>query len=307
MKKIFLILIFGLLGAMLWYLFIKKYDYQFETTAKYGPGAVAYELSEWKNFKFASGNSDGITLNDQDFQTLIQRVALDSSESMELRWELSRLNDSSTAISVNVLSPKNQLANRLAIINPFQKSKFVDSLKQNLLSFKRELNDHQSLYKLTPLAQTVESPQLECVCSTSRNIPITGKAGEMMATISMLENYILANKTQIDGYPFLKVTNWDREKDLIDFDFCFPVKNVDSLKPTSKLKLKKIPSQKSLKLTFNGNYRISHISWFDLLYIVQERGYEVNGGPLEVYYDNPRLDSDELNWKAEVYLPVKEK
>ncbi len=28
---------------------------------------------------------------------------------------------------------------------------------------------------------------------------------------------------------------------------------------------------------------------------------------MEIFYDNPKIDIDELNWKAEIYLPVTEK
>ncbi|MBT8319685.1 MAG: AraC family transcriptional regulator, partial [Gramella sp.] len=108
----------------------------------------------------------------------------------------------------------------------------------------------------------------------------------------------------LSGYPFLKVTNWNRERDLIDFDFCFPVSDISSLTRKKTIHLKKYPSKKALKLIFNGNYRLSHVSWFDLIYLAGERGYEPDGWPMEVYHDNPKIDMNELNWIAEIYLPV---
>lgn len=304
MKKILIALLVLCLAGLGWYLFIKKYDYQFETTAKYGPGAVSYELSEWKKLN-SPGNSGDIEIVDRtDFNSLTQRIKLDSANSLEFKWELEKISDSSTAITLNVLSDKNKLANRVDIVNPFQQSTYIDTLKQQILSFKRELKDHQDQYKITPEKEVTNTPEMECICSSSKNIPLTGKAAEMMHTISILENYILKNKTNLSGYPFLKITNWDREADLIDFDFCFPVEDISHLQETRNIQLKKYPSEKALKLIFNGNYRLSHVSWFDLIYIANDLGLEVEESPMEIYHDNPKIDSDHMNWKAEIFLPL---
>ncbi len=306
MKKVLIVVLALCVAGLCWYLFFKKYDYQFQTTARFGPGVVSYELSEWKTFD-ANGSSKEIEIVDRsDFNSLTQRIKLDSTNSLEFKWELEKINDSATAITLNVLSQKNKLANRIDIVNPFQESAYIDTIKQQVLSFKRALIDHQNQYKITPEKAIVETPEMECICSTSRNIPLTGKALEMMSTISLLENYVLQNKIDLDGFPFLKINKWDRDKDLIDFDFCFPVEDISNLEETSKISLKKYPSKKALKLVFNGNYRLSHVSWFDLIYMAQDRGIEIEEAPLEIYHDNPKIDSDHLKWTAEIYLPVAE-
>ncbi len=306
MKKVLIVVLALCVAGLCWYLFFKKYDYQFQTTARFGPGVVSYELSEWKTFD-ANGSSKEIEIVDRsDFNSLTQRIKLDSTNSLEFKWELEKINDSATAITLNVLSQKNKLANRIDIVNPFQESAYIDTIKQQVLSFKRALIDHQNQYKITPEKAIVETPEMECICSTSRNIPLTGKALEMMSTISLLENYVLQNKIDLDGFPFLKINKWDRDKDLIDFDFCFPVEDISNLEETSKISLKKYPSKKALKLIFNGNYRLSHVSWFDLIYMAQDRGIEIEEAPLEIYHDNPKIDSDHLKWIAEIYLPVAE-
>ncbi len=306
MKKIISSVLVILLAVLVWYLFIKKYDYQFKTTAKYGPGAIAYELSEWKNLDPSSSANAIKVIGKESYNSLTQQVRLDDEENLEFKWEFEKLNDSITAINLNILSPQNQLANRLEIINPFKKSIYIDTLKQSVLSFKRQLAEHQKLYKIKPLDSLVSSPEMECVCSSSKNIPLTGKAAEMMETISLLENFILKNKIDLNGYPFLKVTQWDRDKDLIDFDFCFPVKEATTLVAPPNLNLKKFQAKKAVKLIFNGNYRLSHVSWFDLLYLANEQGLEPESWPMEVYHNNPKINMDELNWVAEIYLPVKD-
>lgn len=306
MKKIFLSFLVLIIAGLTWYLFLKKYDYQFQTTAKYGPGAVFYELRGWEkiNDPEISGKID--LVDKKPFHELTQRMSLKDSNFIELNWELERLTDSTTAISLNVRSNKDQLSNRWDIINPLEKSKYIDSLKHNILAFKRLLNEHQDVYKISLTDSLVDTPGMDCICSTSKNIAIDKKAEEMMATISLLENYVLSKKLKIEGYPFVKVIKWNKKEDIIDFDFCFPVKMEKGLENTSGLTLKKYPSQKALKVIYNGNYRLSHIAWYDILNIAKERGYGTGGLPLEIFYDNPKIDVDELNWKAEVYLPIEE-
>ncbi|GAA4321929.1 hypothetical protein GCM10023115_49750 [Pontixanthobacter gangjinensis] len=304
MKKVFLLLLLIAVGALVWYLFIKKYDYQFETTAKYGPGAVFYELTEWRKFGLSESAENINTVSKNPFSSLRQQVKVDSSLVLEMEWEIEKINDSTTSLNLNVLSEKNQLANRWDIVNPFRKSLYIDTLKQKVLAFKKDLKEHQQTYRISDTAGLANTPGMKCICSTSRNIPVNSKANEMMQTISLLENYIIKNSLELKGYPILKVTKWDREKDIIDFDFCFPFEEQTGLSTPDNLSLKKYPAQEALKLIFNGNYRISHIAWYDILYKAQEKNLQTTGLPMEMYYNNPKINTDELNWKAEIFLPV---
>ena len=158
------------MAGLTWYLFIKKYDYQFQTTAKYGPGAVFYELRGWEkiNDPTVSGKMD--LVDKKPFRELTQKMSFNDSIFVEMNWELERLTDTSTAISLNVQSNKNQLSNRFDIINPFQKSVYIDSLKQNILAFKRLLNEHQEAYRISSENILTETPEMNCICSFSKNI-----------------------------------------------------------------------------------------------------------------------------------------
>lgn len=303
MKKILLAAILLCLFGVFWYLFIKQYDYQFKTTAKYNPGTVYHELAEWQGF---SDKYSIRTIEGEPFSNLVQRIKLDSSYYIELEWELVQQDDSLTALSLNVASNKNQLTNRWEILNPFQKSTFIDTLKRNLLSFKKDLQNQQEVYRITSEKEIVETPHKLCACSASRNIPINKKADEMIATISRLENYFLKKNLELNGYPFVKITRWDRKANIIDFKFCFPVSDSLQLKETSLVSLEEYPSQKALMTKFNGNYRLSHFAWFELLFEARKRGIETSGLPLEIFYDNPMVDINDAQWRADVYLPIAE-
>lgn len=305
MKKFLLAVSFIIVAVLIWYLFIKQYDYQFRTSAKNSPGILFSEISDWKKFTTANDAPNDIYLiNRRPFKSITQRIKVDSSSYFQMQWELDRKNDTITALSVNVLSTKNTVANRWSIINPFRKSIYLDSLKGRFLAFQQKLRNQQNYYKVQIESELSFTPKTTCVCSTSTNVEIANKAVAMVNTIDNLENYVLERDLQLNGYPFLKVTAWDREQDLIDFQFCFPVHSELDLVKTERLTIEEYPSIPSLKAVFNGNYRLSHIAWYELLYIADQRNIENSGLPLEVFHNNPKTEENPTAWTAEIYLPV---
>lgn len=304
MKKILVVILLTAGGVLLWYLFIKQYDYQFHTTAKYNPGAVYSELSEIRNFSSPFSGDDLELITREPFRTITHKLDNDSGSPIELHWNLAQENDSVTALTVSVTSHGERLRNRWDIVNPFQKSIFIDSIKNNLQAFKQRLDNQQQAYEIRVQKELTESPDLSCICSSSQDIPVSRKALEMVRTIDYLEDYLLFNDLQLSAYPFLKVTKWDKKKDHIDFDFCFPVPFSNELVGTSQIKVKKYEAVPSIKTEFRGNYRISHIAWYELLFYADKEDFATTGLPLEVFYNNPKNEDNPANWKADIYLPV---
>ena len=38
----------------------------------------------------------------------------------------------------------------------------------------------------------------------------------------------------------------------------------------------------------------------------KKEGLQITGNPIEVFYDNPATNGNELSWKAEIYMPLLE-
>jgi len=38
----------------------------------------------------------------------------------------------------------------------------------------------------------------------------------------------------------------------------------------------------------------------------EKNNLEVTGHPLEFFYNNPNMGGNELNWKAEIFMPLQE-
>lgn len=275
--------------------------------AKYGPGAVFYEISDWKNFTPNSDNSDIAIIDSNPFKSITQQVKNGDSEFVEMYWVFEKKNDSITNINLSVRSPHNEFSNRWSIINPLESSIYIDTLKQRILAFNKKLNALQKTYKIKVQEEVSISPQMNCICHSSKNIPVDSKAKEMLHTIGYLENYVLERDLKLTGPPFVKVTKWERNENLIDFDFCFPVNLAQDIKPTPIVDFREIKSFTALKAVFNGNYRLSHLAWYDLLNRAEELNLETNALPLEIFHNNPKVEIDSENWKAEVFLPVIEK
>ena len=305
MKKFLSVFLLLLVAGLVWFLFVKKYDYQFHMQAKYGPGVVFHEISDWKNFTPRSKKENISIISKNSYTSLTQVVDGEGNRPVELHWEFEKENDSITEVVLNVRSPRNKLSNRLAIVNPFQRSVYVDTLKQRIIEFKKKLNEKQDTYRIKIEDEIVESPQMDCICRSSRNIPVSDKARQMTATISILEDYVLQRELKLTGNPFVKVTNWDREHDVIDFDFCFPVNLAQDIRPTSEVDFRQIKSFPALRAVFHGNYRNSHLAWYDLVDTAEEEGRVTNELPLEIFFNNPKVESNSaIEWKAEIYLPV---
>ena len=64
--------------------------------------------------------------------------------------------------------------------------------------------------------------------------------------------------------------------------------------------------KKALKAIYHGNYITSDRAWYALMDYAEKNGIEVVPEPVEVFFNNPNMGGDALNWTAEIYLPIRE-
>jgi effector-binding domain-containing protein len=132
-----------------------------------------------------------------------------------------------------------------------------------------------------------------------------GKANGMMQNYALLSNVLVENEVQLNGRPFLEVTQWNMETDSIRFNFCYPIIQNKNLPKYPQLTYKEFESSPAIKAEYNGNYITSDRAWYILLDYARKQHLEVTGLPVEVFQNNPNMGGDELSWKAEVYMPLK--
>ena len=95
------------------------------------------------------------------------------------------------------------------------------------------------------------------------------------------------------------------ENDSIQYNFCFPIIKGDSLPTHELIKYKQYQSEKAIKAIYNGNYVTSDRAWYALLDYAERENIEVHKTPVEFFFNNPNYGGNELQWKAEIYMPIK--
>ncbi|NAS12740.1 AraC family transcriptional regulator [Poritiphilus flavus] len=294
MKKIWVLLGILLLCGLIWYLFLKPFDYQVTFRANTYPGIVNQSIKSWSSEQKQSE----IVAQDQ-LLNITQQLQFGDSVHI-YHWQITPENDSLSRIKVNIEDPENGLANRLRI--PFSDTDFEKRSRKTLTRFNELLKQHLREIRVK-IVEPEMSPETFCAC-TKRETSAKGKALGMMKDFPLLNTLLAQNEIKLNGSPILEITSWDRQKDSIAFNFCFPVVRSDSLPEHPELFYRTVEGKKSLKAIYNGNYITSDRAWYALLNHAENENQKVTGLPLEVFKNNPNMGGDALRWEAEVYMPL---
>ncbi|NER14638.1 AraC family transcriptional regulator [Leptobacterium flavescens] len=296
MKKIASILMLILLGGLLWYLFIKPYDYLVSFKAKTFPGTINQVIKTW-NTSFP----DAKRVEQDGLERLKQQIVFGDSVHI-YKWKIIPLNDSLSRVKVYVKDKDNSFMNKVSI--PFSTTDFEKRTKKTLVSFHEKLNEHIGNFRVSISGES-QTATTYCAYIPLKGVQIE-KARGMMRNYTFISNFLAENKVKLNGKPFVEVTRWDMEKDSIEYNFCYPIIKSDSLPEHELLHYKQMEGKKALKAVYNGNYITSDRAWYALLDYAEKNGIEVDHTPLEVFYSNPNIGGNELEWKAEVFIPIKE-
>ena len=167
------------------------------------------------------------------------------------------------------------------------------------------LKDHTNKIKVTLLGEEdIPSKYLAYVPIKATQFQ---KAGGMMQNFSYLTNELYTSGVQLDGPPMLEVTQWDMENDSLYYNFGQPIIRSEKLPIGTDIQYKRLFSKRALKAEYNGNYITSDRAWYALLDYAKKHNIEVEPHPVEIFYNNPSTGAAELTWKAEIYMPIKEK
>lgn len=297
MKKVFsLIAVFIALG-LIWYLFIKSYDYTIRFEAKTFPGTINQSLKLWDQ---TLDTVESITQTGSLYQ-LTQKIAFADSIH-RYQWSIQPMTDSTSKVVVNIKDLNHSFMNKIKV--PFSDTDFEKRSRKTVLNFMENLNDHISKFKVTIVGEA------ELPSKYVAYIPVKAtqfqKAGGMMKNASYISQTLLNAKAEFDGPPMVEITKWNRKIDSLEYNFCYPIIRSDRLPMGTEIEYKRIFGKKALKAIYNGNYITSDRAWYALMDYAKTKGIEVEPTPIEVFYSNPNTGGDELSWKAEIYLPIKE-
>jgi effector-binding domain-containing protein len=297
MKKLMILLGFVLTAALVWILFLKPYDYVAVIEAKTVPGVINQFVKTWSN---SLENSD---LHQRtDIEKLDQTLVV-SDSSFLYEWKITQLNDSVSKINIGVTGEKmNSVALRLA--NLLSDTAFEKRIKSTLLDFNEKLQEHLESFRVRIDGESeLESSYCACVTLESDQFQ---KAMGMMRNYNLLGNALLENGIEMNGQPFIEIIKWDRTKDRIKYNFCYPIIRNDTLASEGPVAFKEFQGRPAIKATYNGNYISSDRAWYFLLDYADKNGIRVSETPVEIFFNNPNVGGDALEWRADIYLPLAE-
>ena len=296
MRKPILIILAVLAVLLLWYFFVKKGDYQINFEAKANAGTVSQTVKLW-----SESLEDSEVLDWDGLESVEQEIRFNDSVH-RYYWDFNQVHDSLTKVTLRVTDVNNSLKNRLAV--PFNDTDFEKRSRASALDFGAKLNEHLEQINVKVIG-VEDLGTTYCACVEERTTQF-GKAGGMMRNYVYISNTLANNEVALNGVPMVEITHWDREKDSIAFDFCFPILRSEKLPYIKNIKYRRLFDKKVLKAEYNGNYITSDRAWYSLMNYAEENGYEVAGLPIEFFFNNPNMGGDALRWKAEIYLPIEE-
>lgn len=296
MKKTGLIVGTLLVLALLWYLFLYPADYMVRMQAKTFPGPIAQTLKLWDS---TLPNAE-ITKKDGKLNFTQELVFGDSVHQYE--WEITPIHDSLSKIRVYAKDRDHSLKNKFMV--PFSDTDFEKRTEATLMDFLSSLKEHIESFKVKVVGEA-EFPGKYCACTQLKTTQF-GKADGMMRDYPLLSSVLVKNGLQLDGPPIVEITQWDQENDRIAYNFCFPIMQQASLPYINEIEYLELAPRKALKAEYNGNYLTSDRAWYALLDYAEKNKMKVRALPIEVFYNNPTIGGDALQWKAEIYMPLED-
>ncbi len=293
MKRIFFYSCLVVLACLGYYVFFNSYDYKVSFKAKTLPGDVIETLRIWnKSLK------ESEILQVDSFNTLKQFIKWNENEYV-FDWHFS-FADSLTEIQVGITQPGHSKKNRLFI--PFSEQEIERDAEGISRVFFDVLRQHLEITKVKIVGES-EIDSSFCFCKRIVTTQ-TDKANAMMQYYPVINSVVESISLKVLGAPGVKVVRWNHSDNFLEYDFCFPVMSSDSLVNVESFEYRAFKKTKALKAIYNGNYITSDRAWYELIEYAQSNGYKTTGHPIEYFIDNPNYGSDELKWKAEIYIPI---
>ncbi len=289
---IFLLVGLTVLG---WYLFFKPFEFQVNLKAITLPGDIIQTIRIWDR---SMENSRIIEVD--SLSGLSQKIVW-NNRTYNYDWHFDVNDSTTTDVKIKISEPGNTIANKLLV--PFSNQPIEQDAREVSLTFLDIMRTHLKITSVKIDGET-KLPPLFCACTTLETKQVD-KAIGMMRDYNLLTSFISEFELEVSGPPIVKLLDWNHNLGTLKFDFCFPIIKTDSLPRISEISYKEIREDKVLKATYHGNYITSDRAWYSLIYHAQTNGYQMKGLPIEYFYNNPNLGSDEHTWKAEIFLPIR--
>jgi len=301
-RKLIKIILSVIVLTLFWFLFIKKYDYQINFTVKTSPGTVFSSILGLESWTSSKKMKNIKVIEKTAYKNIKQKIVLKDSV-YEFNWNIISLNDSITKVKVFVKDKKNRFKQRLLIL--VGKSDFVKKSIKFVDKFNIELLKHLEKFRVKIIGKS-QLPAYQSVIYLTFSTDLPAKAHNMIENVIFLTQYMSKHHIKKTGNPFIDVTHWDVQKNIMTCEFGFPVENRSVYPKDSIVKVRyNLKALPALKAVYHGNYRFSDRAWFALYNYAKQHNVKVDNKPFETYLNDPHNGGTELDWQADVYMPLK--
>ena len=285
-----------------WYFLLKQSDYIISFKAKTATGTISQGVQEWASNQKKVGIEQVTILEKKGYEQLKLEFSK-GDRKVEYNWEINPINDSTTEVSIGIKELGHSLYNRLTA--PFVETPFKKEQIARVTDFKNGLEQHLKAFKVK--VEGEGSSKSDYVAYIKLTSIMSEKAQTMISNDGYITGYLQKNNIKIIGKPYVEVTNWDREKETLDFNYCFPISKQAIQVPDTKVKFKTIPSIKGLKATYYGNFRTSDRAWFAIIDYAKRNQINLENRVLENFLANPFNGGNELEWETKIIIPFASK
>lgn len=297
MKKIVLGILVLTLLATGYYLFVRTYEFEVNFQAKTLPGDVIETIRIWNR----SLSNSKIVEVDSVYE--LKQLIVQNQRQYVYDWHFVLQNDSVTKVNIRMSEPGRSIMNKLLI--PFTEQPIEKDGSEMAKTIYEILKEHVRITSVKVIGES-ELDSTFCVCRSLTTSQVD-KANGMMKDYPLLTSFVDNHGLKPIGPPSVRVKEWNHTKGVIAFDFCFSIVKGDSLPMIDSLVYRDFSGEKVLKAEYHGNYITSDRAWYELVQYAATNGYTVRGLPIEYFHNNPNTGINEIEWKAEVYLPVEKK
>lgn len=301
--KLFSFLVLAIiLTGLIWYLFLKGYNYKLTFETSLPPGAVYASLSNWERLK--PNKEDSITFGKMEPFKEISYSVIDPDSTFNFNWKINRTPDDRTQVVTYVSDLENSLVQNLTV--PFKKNDFVHRSVSEATYFLSYLKKIENNYEVKILSDSIYKVPAESFLYIRIKSRISEKANEMANYITYIMGFIRQYDIPLDGNPFIQVNKIDFDNNVIEYDFCFPVKIKDDIPIPENIYYKETSEFNAIKASFRGNYRDTEFAWYELIDYARRNKIDVENTPLEIYLNDPQGGTNSTEWLADIYLPLKQ-
>ncbi|MCE2496747.1 MAG: SRPBCC family protein [Flavobacteriales bacterium] len=134
------------------------------------------------------------------------------------------------------------------------------------------------------------------------NVPMSEISTKMGESFGVLMNWLGEDSQNMSAPPMAEYTEWDEETSMCSFRTLISAETDKA--PSAPVMEGTLVGGRCLKGTYMGSYDEMDAIYNAAFEHIAKMGWEMVGGPLEVYMTDPGMEPDTSKWITDIYWPI---